>query len=116
VFGSVEHLATMINNLLQNAISHANTEVTVTVTSNSESVVLSVCDDGAGVDEKIRSQIHKPFQRGETSSGYGLGLAIVSRIAAHHGAELTVGKSDSLGGAKFVVTFATGNIATVAGN
>jgi len=34
-----------------------------------------------------------------------LGLAVVSRIATHHNAELSVGTSSELGGAQFSVLF-----------
>jgi len=107
VFGSYEHLATMTNNLLQNAMVYANTQVVIEVTSNDSGIQLVVSDDGPGMPTVDREKLLKPFQRGNdtTRSGYGLGLAIVARIAAHHRAELNVGTSSDLGGARFSVRF-----------
>jgi two-component system OmpR family sensor kinase len=50
----------------------------------------------------------KPFIRGEHSHdkpGYGMGLAIVSRIAQLHHASLVITDSAELGGAEFCLTF-----------
>lgn len=105
VFGSIEHLGTLVNNLLQNAVNHAEQKVEVHVKKNSDSIELIVSDDGPGLGPDQVDNLVKPFQRGESSTGYGLGLAIVSRVALHHRAELLPGVSDSLGGASFTVRF-----------
>lgn len=107
VWGSYEHLATMINNLLQNAVAHANASVTLHLHHDANGPGLSVHDDGPGIAADEREHLLKPFQRGSHSNhgGYGLGLAVVSRVAAHHGANLTVENSEELGGAKFTVLF-----------
>jgi len=107
VYGSYEHLATMTNNLLQNAVAHANTQAVIEVRNHENSIQLTVSDDGPGMPVADRDKLLKPFQRGEDNSrtGYGLGLAVVSRIAAHHDAKLIVGTSSELGGAQFSVLF-----------
>lgn len=105
VYGSYTHLATMINNLLQNAVAYGVSEVLIEISARSAG--FSVHDDGPGIPEAQRGTMLKPFQRGDESKrgGYGLGLAVVARIAAHHNAQLVVGQSSELGGAKFTVTF-----------
>ena len=53
-------------------------------------------------------QIFKPFTRGEEHGehkGYGMGLAIVARIAVWHSAQIMVSQSVELGGAEFIVAF-----------
>ncbi|MEE9320992.1 MAG: ATP-binding protein [Granulosicoccus sp.] len=103
----------LINNILQNAIQHAHSSIRVTTTETNDRIILEIEDDGKGIAEADRSSILKPFVRGKTSTDqqqssqrrYGLGLAIVSRIAEWHGAELVIGESKQLGGAKIGVGF-----------
>lgn len=103
VYGSIEHLGSMMNNLIHNAVEHAASRVLVRVERDSGLISVSVADDGNGLDAVKKEQLLKPFQRGDDSVGYGLGLAIVARIAAHHRTELVIGQSEKLGGAKFSV-------------
>lgn len=105
VFGSMDHLGSLLNNLIQNAVDHAESKVEVQVRSEKDSIALIVSDDGPGLNLDTVDKILKPFQRGETSTGYGLGLAIVSRVALHHRAELVPGVAETLGGACFTVRF-----------
>ena len=42
------------------------------------------------------------------AAGHGLGLALVARIAERHGAEVSIGTSEALGGARVQVRFAAG--------
>ena len=68
--------------------------------------MLSVEDDGKGIPESDRETVFKAFTRIDDSrnretGGYGLGLAIVARIATLHGGAATVDESEELGGARF---------------
>ncbi|KAF1014516.1 MAG: Sensor protein RstB [Stenotrophomonas maltophilia] len=65
---------------------------------------LRVDDDGPGIPEADREKVLRPFTRLDESrsrdtGGFGLGLAIVCRIALRHGGELQVSRS-RLGGAR----------------
>jgi signal transduction histidine kinase len=67
--------------------------------------VLSVEDDGKGVDKKQRAKLGRRGRRLDPSAqGSGLGLAICADLATHYGAELTLGRSD-LGGLKISVSW-----------
>ena len=51
-----------------------------------DAVLVTVTDEGAGVDDEIRSRIFSRFWRGGHAGGSGLGLYIVKGIVeAHHG-------------------------------
>ncbi|MCZ2153908.1 MAG: PAS domain-containing sensor histidine kinase, partial [Bryobacterales bacterium] len=52
-------------------------------------VEISIIDRGDGIDPEHRQQIFNPFFTTKPN-GVGLGLAIAARIAAEHGALLTV--------------------------
>jgi len=101
----------LVNNLLGNAIKHANTLVEVSVQEQQDLLWLTIEDDGPGFGEVNPSRLIKPFVRGinlpssEYEEGFGLGLAIVNRIADWFGAELVLHSSDSLGGARVSVGF-----------
>ena len=97
-------------NLLRNAIRHAHGRIAITLLQpDANHYWLVVDDDGPGVPAADRARIFEPFTRLDASrnratGGFGLGLAIVRRIAEwHHG---TVEVVDSpLGGARFIVSW-----------
>jgi signal transduction histidine kinase len=108
VDGEENYLSMLVNNLLSNAQQYATKHVRITTEQTTTSVIMCVSDDGPGISVEKRENIFKPFTRGENhgeQKGYGMGLAIVARIAVWHGAQVVINQSDKLGGAKFTVTF-----------
>lgn len=106
--GDKDYLSMLINNLLSNAQQYAVKHVRITTAQTTNSMIMSVSDDGPGIAIEQRDNIFKPFTRGENNSeqkGYGMGLAIVARIAAWHDAQIAITQSNELGGAEFIVTF-----------
>ncbi|MEO1596474.1 MAG: ATP-binding protein [Pseudomonadota bacterium] len=99
-----------LSNLVVNACRYAREHVRVRARSDAGSYCLLVEDDGEGVPEQEREAVFKAFTRLDTSrnrdtGGYGLGLAIVARIAELHGGRVSVTESVALGGAKFTVSW-----------
>ena len=74
------------------------------VERDGEAIVVTVDDDGPGVEVAERERIFERFARGEGADapGSGLGLALVRQQARLHGGEATVSESP-LGGARFRV-------------
>jgi two-component system OmpR family sensor kinase len=108
VNGDMNYLSMLINNLLSNAQQYANKEINLTIEKNESKLALIISDDGPGIPEEKRDELLKPFMRGELSHekpGYGMGLAIVLRIAQLHDATFSITDSVELGGAEFCVTF-----------
>ncbi|MFT4809629.1 MAG: signal transduction histidine kinase [Paraglaciecola sp.] len=106
--GNENYLSMLINNLLSNAQRYAVKQVQITTQQTAKNVFICVSDDGPGIAKEKRENIFKPFTRGENHSeqvGYGMGLAIVARVAAWHGAQVAISQSNELGGAQFTVTF-----------
>lgn len=100
-----------LSNLLVNASHYAKENVRCTVRSNAGQYQIDVEDDGRGIPDSERESIFKAFTRIDDSrnretGGYGLGLAIVARIAALHGGNVIAGRSDGLGGAIFTLSWA----------
>jgi len=99
-----------LSNLLVNACRYAKREVRCTISERTPNYEIRVEDDGEGVPEAERESIFKAFTRIDDSrnretGGFGLGLAIVARIAALHGGNASVRESRELGGACFVLTW-----------
>lgn len=108
VNGDANYLSMLINNLLGNAQQYANNEITLRVEKRDSKLQFIISDDGPGIAKEKRDELLKPFMRGEQfheKPGYGMGLAIVSRIAQLHHATFTITDSAELGGAEFCLSF-----------
>jgi len=84
-------LRELLRNLVHNALRYAGrgAEVTVRVHQTAGAVHLTVEDDGPGIDPQRRAHIGQRFShQGGEGDGLGLGLAIVSEIAALFGGVL----------------------------
>lgn len=108
ITGDVNYLSMLINNLLNNGQQYARSEIQLRVEKTSSKVKFIISDDGPGIAIEKRSELLKPFIRGEQADekpGYGMGLAIVARVAQLHDATLVITDSVELGGAEFCLTF-----------
>jgi signal transduction histidine kinase len=106
VRGSRIQLVRLVENLLNNAQRHAESQVDVAVEAADGQARLSVTDDGSGVPPEERERIFARFTRLSDArrrdpGGSGLGLAISREIAEAHGGTLRV--EDSPRGARFVL-------------
>ncbi len=107
VDGDREQLSQVAANLLTNARLHtpARTPVRVRVYARDEDAVLSVADQGPGLDPEDAAHVFERFYRGRrparhAQGGSGLGLSIVAAIAHAHGGRVSV--NSTLGdGAEF---------------
>ncbi|EHR50814.1 histidine kinase [Saccharomonospora marina XMU15] len=99
VRGSAVALRRAVTALLDNASSHARAGVTISVSSAARHASLEVADDGPGFDADLLPGVFERFataRDGQQPRGYGIGLALVSEIAARHGG--TVSASNQPGG------------------
>lgn len=83
-----------VRNLLDNALRYAprDAEIRVEISRDNDGCTLSVVDSGPGVAEETLARLGERFFRGQpgASTGNGLGLAIVVRIAELHGARVSL--------------------------
>lgn len=96
-----------LSNLVCNALRHARSQVQVSLLQIDATCCLRVDDDGEGIAEADRVRVLQPFTRLDDSrsrdtGGFGLGLAIVRRIAERHGGQALVSRA-SLGGARLEI-------------
>ncbi|MEY2554023.1 MAG: two-component system, OmpR family, sensor kinase [Ilumatobacteraceae bacterium] len=97
IIGDDEQLTEALDALVENALL-ATTDggsIVVRADAASDSIVLSVADDGRGVDGIALHLLFEPFEQGPQRStgsaqGTGLGLAVVRAVAVAHGGEATM--------------------------
>jgi len=108
VLADARLLTMALNNLLQNAINYGRERVQVSLNQRQDLLVLTIADDGDGIDDELIDRIFLPFVRGEKTAqhkqGHGVGLAIVKRVIDWHQGSVSISRSTSLGGAKLTVT------------
>ncbi|MBT8214232.1 MAG: HAMP domain-containing histidine kinase [Acidimicrobiia bacterium] len=107
--GNLQHLTRAIRNLVDNAAHHATSRVDITISTNHESAVIDVADDGPGIPPEDLERIFDRFTRVDTSrtrpqGGAGLGLAIAHQIADSHHGNLTAKNRSPSDGAQFTLT------------
>ncbi|MFJ4145829.1 ATP-binding protein [Pseudomonas sp. NPDC089734] len=104
------YLHRAVQNLVSNALRHAESQVSIRYRLEPGCCRLDVEDDGPGVPESAWEQIFTPFMRLDdsrtrASGGHGLGLSIVRRIIHWHEGRASIDRSGSLGGACFTLTW-----------
>lgn len=88
VRGERVRLHQVLQNLVENAIRHAEQVVEVDAEVTDEGATFHVSDDGPGIDPGYQERIWEIFQRLEASDdveGTGLGLALVRKIVEERG-------------------------------
>ena len=109
VEGDAAQLRQLFQNLISNAIEYSGDEpprIEVTAERDGGEWIVSVSDEGIGIDPEDQERIFEVFQRlhsHEEHAGTGIGLALCQRIVERHGGEIWV-DSESGEGTTFSVT------------
>jgi signal transduction histidine kinase len=84
-----------VGNIVDNAVRHARTKISISATKNSTFERITVNDDGPGI---LESERNAALERGrrldETGDGTGLGLSISKDILDAYGGSISLGVSD----------------------
>lgn len=98
VQGQREDLDEMLGNLVDNACKWAKSRVTITSALEPGRVIISVDDDGAGLDPSLREAVlRRGVRADEAAPGSGLGLAIVRELAELYGGSISLHESPAGG-------------------
>ncbi|HVH94685.1 MAG TPA: HAMP domain-containing sensor histidine kinase [Nocardioidaceae bacterium] len=116
VLGHPDDLRRLVRNVLENAVRHARSAISVCLVGDAARTRLDIVDDGPGVAARDRDRVFDRFYTSDTSRsrghGNGLGLAIADAIAVRHGGCLELVDDDA--GAHFALTLPSATGAHVA--
>ena len=109
---NAQEMKQIVLNLLTNAFQNTEEDgnVLIRLHRQNETAMLSVQDDGIGMDSEVLQNIFEPFftrQRG--GSGNGLGLSITHRIVEDHLGRISASSEGFGKGSLFVVELPMGN-------
>lgn len=108
IIADLHWLARAITNLLTNACDFAQQDIYLSAKVKKQKLSITVEDDGPGIAEANFKNVFSPFFREENhrnraDKSYGLGLAIVEKVADWHHGNVYVSQSHLLGGACFTL-------------
>ncbi|WP_035237425.1 sensor histidine kinase [Desulfobacter vibrioformis] len=111
----------LLTNIFSNAIRYNESRtpcLTVLFKSYLQKVTIDFIDNGIGVDKEEAKKIFRKFYQADrnnnhSTTGSGLGLYLVSSIAAIHGWRASVSSEGKGKGAKFTITIPRASIAGV---
>ena len=100
-----------VSNLVENAAKYTEPggRITVGLDRRGDEAVLTVSDNGIGIDAGNLERIFEPFTQlhqplASPASGLGIGLSVVLRIVELHGGRVQVTSGGSNAGSEFVVS------------
>jgi signal transduction histidine kinase len=101
-------LVILLDNAFLAVLDAPTKKIRVSASASGDSVGIAIEDSGKGVPLELRDRLFEPFvtsrKREGKRPGTGLGLAIARGIAERHHGTISADRSDSLGGARFVVS------------
>lgn len=97
IYGDIEHLTNLVNNLLDNAIKYSpeSPDISVETMNTDKGILLSVEDKGVGMSKAVQSKIFERFYRQASGNvhdvkGFGLGLNYSRAIIEAHRGTIAV--------------------------
>ena len=91
------HISHILNNLIDNGIKYSsgNPHIKIETEDDQNGIIVSVIDDGIGMDKHQQKKIFETFYRVPTGDiqntrGYGIGLSYVKKLVEAHSGNITV--------------------------
>jgi signal transduction histidine kinase len=96
----------LLGNLLDNAWKWAGGRVRLGIDGSGAACVISIEDDGPGVDdEQLRQLMQRGVRHDESTQGHGIGLSVVKSLIEALGGSIAFGRSADLGGLQVKLYF-----------
>lgn len=105
-YGDSDRIRQVLINLLDNALKFTSDGGSISINSHAENdeIIITVKDDGEGMDENELPHIFEKFYRGKSKKAHaGIGLSIVSEIIELHSGKIKV-NSKKGEGSEFIIT------------
>lgn len=95
-----------IQNIIKNAIEHANSKITVDISENDVYTKIEITDDGQGINENDIKHIFERFYKASNSSknSIGIGLSLAKDIIEKQNGYITVESKKGMG-SKFIIKY-----------
>jgi signal transduction histidine kinase len=88
------------NNLIENACKFSDADVIIEFQIATDSIAVVINDEGIGIPANQINDVINPFKRGNNArykGGYGIGLALVSKILQIHNVPLRIASNENKG-------------------
>jgi nitrogen fixation/metabolism regulation signal transduction histidine kinase len=106
-YADKDHIVRILNNLIKNSIQAENNNKTIIIKVNisqiENNIIMSVADNGCGINENMKNNIFKPYFTTK-SSGTGLGLAMIHQIVESMDGKIYF-EDEQPSGTKFTIDF-----------
>lgn len=99
---SKEFMSRVIDNLISNAIRYAASEIALSCHRGQDNIIITVIDDGRGIEPEILPYIFERFYKGKDGNT-GIGLTIVKSVVDLLGGNIKV-ENGAKGGAHFTIS------------
>jgi len=103
--GISDQLKVVFENIIDNSLRYAKTEVSITFTSNNNNLIVCIYNDGENIPSAVMNNIFEPFFKG-SKGNYGLGLTIAKNIIDIHNGEITIQNENN--GVSFLISLKKG--------
>ena len=99
----------VLQNITDNALKFGNKALIKLIKTNNKKIMISIDDNGPGVERKLLQKLCEPFFKADKSrnidnKGVGLGLSIAKDIILANNGIINFSKSKSLGGLNVQIT------------
>jgi signal transduction histidine kinase len=108
----VLHVEGVLKNLLDNSFKYGikAVKVRISLTQNENEIIISVTDNGPGIDHEYLDKVFDHFFRVPKGNkhnikGYGLGLSYADLVMKQHGGKITVENNQQGSGCTFALHF-----------
>jgi len=110
--GDYAHFSNCIYNLVENALKYSgeNPKITISTFEKNKNKIISIKDQGKGIEEEHRSEIFDRFYRAQKNDqykgkGFGIGLSYVKAIVEGHGGKIVLNEEYHEGCEFIVILF-----------
>ncbi len=93
----MEEISLHLLDIIQNSIRAEARNITVTLEAIGDELILTICDDGTGMDEEFLKNVMDPFVTTRTTRKIGLGISLLKYSSEISGGEFHIHSKKGVG-------------------